>query len=162
MSVRVRRRPATKPRGRCGAAGRPLASGLQASPGRGRWGRGPRRPQARAAPGRTRQRRRQALPSLAGVQRARPLLAVACPVACEELLGGDAKQNKVVVAPAGEVGPPPATLMLEAESLVEADRRLVEVVDFDVDLLVAELAEVEAEEQQDRVGAVALAPVVTA
>ena len=77
-----------------------------------------------------------------------------------ELLHGDAVEHLVVVGAAGVDRAADAALVLEADLLVQLDRGFVEGVDARVRLLVAQLAEVVAQQQLDRLAGVSVAAVL--
>src|SRR5437764_1682594 len=84
------------------------------------------------------------------------------PVVLVELLPGHTEEHDVVVLALGEHAPPAAALDDEAEPVVEPERLLVEGVHGRVAFLVAELGEVEPQQEADGLGAVAPPTMVVA
>ena len=68
----------------------------------------------------------------------------------KELLSHHAEENDVVVLALGEMGRPPAAFPFEPQRIVKSQGRLVEGVHLRLDLPIGQLAEVEAQQEYDR------------
>src|SRR5262249_49416975 len=76
-----------------------------------------------------------------------------------ELFVRQAEMDQIEILPLREDHPALSPLAPESEALVQADRGFVETVDHDGDFLVAKFLEVITQDDRDRLGGVALAPV---